>query len=231
MIAEDPGIALTSGCITALSIGIAASLSQCSVSCAPFVSTYIMGSRDSAAGGFRSYMVFSAGRVFMCAISGLGAGYMGDTLMGMLPNQKYGSIIWSGMMMLIGLLMLMLPTRAGKRPEFEACWPRLLWDRFIINPTAHLFAMGMAFAAIPCPPMVAMLLYSMNMPSIIHGGMIMALFGIATAVCPLAIVCVLAGWFSKRIKTRAPQYRSMFQRVSGAILILLGGSSAVLWRG
>ncbi|EFK09448.1 conserved hypothetical protein [delta proteobacterium NaphS2] len=75
--------------------------------------------------------------------------------------------------------------------------------------------------------MGAMLLYSLKMPSIVWGGIMMALFGIGTAFSPFVIICVLAGWFSKKIKAVAPQYRMMFQRLSGLILILLGGSSAM----
>ena len=56
---------------------------------------------------------------------------------------------------------------------------------------------------------------------------VFALFGIGTAVSPLIIICVLAGWFSGKIKTRALQYRMMFQRMSGVILILLGVFSAI----
>ncbi|MDL1963221.1 MAG: sulfite exporter TauE/SafE family protein, partial [Deltaproteobacteria bacterium] len=66
-----------------------------------------------------------------------------------------------------------------------------------------------------------------KMSSIISGGIIMALFGIGTTVSPLIIICVLAGWFSGKLKTEAPQHRMMFQRISGLILILLGAFSAI----
>jgi len=86
--------------------------------------------------------------------------------------------------------------------------------------------MGTSLAIIPCPQMGAMLLYSLKMSSIISGGIIIALFVIGTTVSPLIIICVLAGWFSGKLKTEAPQYRMMFQRISCLILILLDAFSA-----
>lgn len=227
MIPGNMPIQFTTACFTALLLGITSGISQCSVFCAPFISTHIMGSKEGAVEGLRSFVVFSAGRIFMCAMLGLGAGYMGAAFTGMGGNFKYGSIIYSAMLILIGLLMLMRPVCLCKKSEDKNRWSAFLSRRFIFNPTTHLFVMGTALAVIPCPPMGAMLLYSLKMSSIISGGIIMALFGIGTTVSPLIIICVLAGWFSGKLKTEAPQYRMMFQRISGLILILLGAFSAI----
>jgi len=214
-------------CFTALLLGINSGISQCSVFCAPFVSTYIMGSRQGAVEGLKSFVVFSAGRVFMCAMLGLGAGYMGGVFMGMERNFKYGSIIYGAALILIGLSMLMRPVCVCKKSEDKNGGFAFLSGRFVFNPTTHLFVMGTALAIVPCPPMGAMLLYSLKMPSVMSSSMLMLLFGIGTAVSPLIIICTVAGWFSEKIKTEAPQYRMMFQRISGLILILLGGFSAI----
>jgi len=214
-------------CFTALLLGINSGISQCSVFCAPFVSTYIMGSRQGAVEGLKSFVVFSAGRVFMCAMLGLGAGYMGGVFMGMERNFKYGSIIYGAALILIGLSMLMRPVCVCKKSEDKNRGFAFLSGRFVFNPTTHLFVMGTALAIVPCPPMGAMLLYSLKMPSVMSSSMLMLLFGIGTAVSPLIIICTVAGWFSEKIKTEAPQYRMMFQRISGLILILLGGFSAI----
>jgi len=219
-------IEFTAGCFTALLLGITSGISQCGVFCAPFVSTHIMGSKEGAVEGFKSYVVFSAGRVFMCLMLGLGIGYAGAAFMGMDENFKYGSMIYTVMLILIGLVMLVRPVCVCKKSEDKNGWLAFLSGRFVFNPTAHLFVMGTVLAAIPCPPMGAMLLYSVQMPSMLSSGIIMLLFGIGTAVSPLIIISALAGWFSKKIKAEASQYRMMFQRLSGLILILLGAFSA-----
>jgi cytochrome c-type biogenesis protein len=226
MIQGNMPIQFTAACFTALLLGITTGISQCTVFCVPFISAYVMGTREGAVEGLKSFVVFSAGKIFMCAMLGLGVGYMGAAFAGMGKNFKYGSIIYGAALILTGSLMLIRPVCVCKKSEDKKGLFSFLSRRFAFNPTTHLFVMGSALAAIPCPPMGAMLLYSLKMPSIISGGIIMALFGIGTAVSPLVIICVAAGWFSGKIKTGAPQYRMMFQRISGSILILLGAFSA-----
>ena len=227
MIPDNIPIEFTAACFTTLLFGITTGISQCSIFCAPFVSTHIMGSTQGAAEGFKSFVVFSAGRVFMYAMLGLGAGYMGVAFSGLGKNFKYGSLIYAAMLILIGLIMLMRPVCSCKKNDNKKNGQiTFLSEYFLFNPTTHMFVMGIVLALVPCPPMGAMLLYSLKMPSIISSGIIMALFGIGTTISPLVIISILAGWFSGKLKTEVPQYRMMFQRVSGLILILLGAFSA-----
>jgi cytochrome c-type biogenesis protein len=220
-------IQFSASCLTALWLGITSGLGQCTVFCTPFVTTYIMGSRQGPVEGLKSFVIFSAGRVFMCAMLGVATGYMGGAFIGMEKNFKYGPIIYGGALIFIGLLILLFPVCVCERSENKKGWFGFLSGRLVFNPTIHLFVMGIALAIVPCPPMGAMLLYSLKMRSVMSSGMLMLLFGIGTALSPLVIISIAAGWFSGKIKTRVPQYRMMFQRVSGMILILLGGSSAI----
>ena len=209
---------------TALFIGITSGISHCSVVCTPFVSTYIMGSREGALEGLKSFAVFTVGRVFMCAVLGLASGYIGTIFIGVESDLQYVRLVYSFVLILVGLLMLVRPVCTNcKQSKEKTRVFAFLSQRLAFNPTAHLLIMGMAFATIPCPPMGLALLYSSQMPSVISSSILMSLFGIGTAVSPLIIICALAGWFSKKIKIEVPQYRMMFQRLSGVILILLGG--------
>ncbi|MBW1963349.1 MAG: sulfite exporter TauE/SafE family protein [Deltaproteobacteria bacterium] len=213
-------------CSTSLFMGIAAGLGHCGVVCTPFVSTYIMGSREGSMAGLNSFITFTVGKVFMCGVLGLAAGCIGTAFLNT-GNLRYVSTIHGAVMISIGLLMLIGPVclRCEKTEEKNRM-PGFLLRRFTFNSTTHLFVMGMAFAVIPCQPMGAMLLYSLRMPSVISSSILMILFGIGTAISPLIIISAAAGWFSKKIKSKAPHHRMLFQRVSGMILILLGGFSA-----
>ena len=226
MIPDNMPIEFTAACFTTLLFGITTGISQCSTFCAPFVSTYIMGSTEGAGEGFKSFIVFSAGRIFMYAILGLGIGYMGVAFSGLGKNFRYASLIYAAMLILIGLLMLVRPVCSCKKSDHKKGCFSFLSGYFLFNPTIHMFVMGIVLAIIPCPPMGAMLLYSLKMSSIISGSIIMVFFGIGTTISPLVIICILAGWFSGKFKTEVPQYRMMFQRISGLILILLGVFSA-----
>ena len=214
---------------TALFIGITSGISHCSVVCAPVVSTYIMGSGQGALKGLRSFAVFTLGRVFMCAVLGLASGYIGATFIGVESDLQYVRLVCSFVLILVGLLMLVRPVCTNCKQSKEKTEAFAFFSqRFAFNPTAHLLIMGMAFAMIPCPPMGLALLYSSQMPSVISSSIMMSLFGIGTVVSPLVIISALAGWFSKKIKIEVPQYRMLFQRLSGMILILLGAFSVIL---
>ncbi|MBW2010966.1 MAG: sulfite exporter TauE/SafE family protein [Deltaproteobacteria bacterium] len=213
---------------TAFVTGIISGTTQCTIACAPFISTYIMGSREGVLDGIKSFTAFTVGRVFMYAVIGLVSGYIGTTFVGMEKNLPYLSLIFGFILISIGLLMLIRPVSTncnqskGKIELFG-----FISRRVAFNPTTHLFVMGMAFAAIPCPPMAGILVYSLKMPSVISSSILMSLFGIGTAFSPLIVISALSGWFSRKIKTEVPQYKMMFQRISGIILMFLGVSSAV----
>ena len=102
MIPGNMPIQFTAACFTALLFGITSGISQCTVVCAPFISTYVMGTRKGAADGLKSFLVFSAGRVFMCALLGLGAGFTGAGFTGYGESLKYGSIIHGAALILTG---------------------------------------------------------------------------------------------------------------------------------
>ena len=126
-------------------------------------------------------------------------------------------------MISIGLSMFMRPV-CGSCGIFkkESKFLNFLLRRLTFSSNIHLFVMGMAFAAVPCLPMTAALLYSSRMPSMISSSILMMLFGIGTAVSPLVIISLLAGLFSKKIRTAMPQYEVLFRKTAGLVLILLG---------
>ncbi len=90
--------------------------------------------------------------------------------------------MYTALLILIGSVMLVRPVCVCQKSGDRNSWFAFLSRRFVFNPTAHLFVMGAVLAVIPCPPMGAMLLYSLKTPTVISGGIIMALFGIGTAL-------------------------------------------------
>lgn len=211
--------------ITAFVTGVVAGTTQCAVACAPFISTYIMGSREGVFDAIKSFAAFTAGRLLMYAVMGLISGYIGMALFGAYKDLPLLSLVFGVILVFIGLLMLMRPLAnscPSANDQTRGCG--FISRKVAFNSTTHLFIMGMAFALIPCPPMAGMLVFSLKMPSIIGSSSLMLLFGLGTAFSPLFIIFILSGWFSGKLKANAPQYKMMFQRVAGIILIFLGGS-------
>jgi len=222
MILNNITVQFTTACFTALFLGISAGITHCYVYCAPVISTYIMGIGKNAIEGLKSYIVFSAGKIFMCSIIGFCAGYMEQTFIGRENNFYFGSVIFGITLILIGFLMLIRPVCVCKKSGNKKSWFISFLRYFAFKPATQLFVGGIASAIVPCPPMGAILLYSLKMSSTVSCGIMMALFSIGTTISPLVIISIAAGFFSGKLKTEVPEYRMMFQRISALILILLG---------
>jgi sulfite exporter TauE/SafE len=209
--------------LSALVTGMITGISQCSVACAPVISTFVMGSGEGTLDGLKSYTAFSAGKVIMYAVLGLFSGQIGILLDDANDIVADVSMFFSFILVSIGVMMLIRPVSAGcHHPKGKVGQIDSGARNVLFNPRTHAFTMGMAFAAIPCPPMAGMLVYSLKMPSILSSSILMSLFGLGAAFSPLISICAAAGWFSKNIKNKAPRYKMLFQRVSGVILIFLG---------
>ena len=205
----------------ALFTGATYGMTYCGAGCAPFLSTYIMGTQAGALRGLKSVAVFTAARILTLGVLGFGSGILGTALL--TAKDRPQSVLFSGAMMAIGVLMCLRPARENCQSHLEGDAAKgWLMSRLTFNSTTPLWVAGAAFALVPCPPLVAMLLYSAQMQSPLASGLLLLLFGFGTAVSPLVLVAILAGCFSQKIRARVPQYRLVFQRLSGLILILLG---------
>lgn len=222
MILDNITVQFTTDYFLALLLGISAGISQCYLYCAPVISTYIMGLGKNALEGLKFYFVFSAGKIFMCSIIGFCADYMEQTFIGRKNNFYFGSVIFGITLILIGFSMLIRPVCVCKKSGNKKSWFISFLKYFAFKPGTQLFVGGIASAIVPCPPMGAMLLYSLKMSSTVSCGIMMALFGIGTTLSPLVIISIAAGSFSGKLKIEVPEYRMMFQRISALILILLG---------
>jgi cytochrome c-type biogenesis protein len=214
---------------TALLTGVLSGISYCTAGCSPFLSTYIMGTTEGILNGVKSFLAFTVGRIFMYAALGFAWGYIGIELVDReTPGFQYVSLVYSIVLILIGLLIFIRSVSGNCMKSNEKTGEcRFIPRHIITNPTIHLFVVGMTFALIPCPPMLGIFVYSLQMPSVISSSIIMTLFGIGTAVSPLVIISAVSGLLSKKIKAEAPQYKMLFQGLSGVILILLGVFSAM----
>jgi sulfite exporter TauE/SafE len=83
-------------------------------------------------------------------------------------------------------------------------------------------AMGLLIGLVPCPPLIALLVFSAAVGSAGTGLVLGLLFGIGTLVSPIIIVAGMAGWFSERIEREAPLLRPTVMRVAGLMLVVLG---------
>jgi len=195
----------------------------CVSSCLPYVAGYIAGVGAGFRRGVMITLTFSSGRLAAYALIGGAVGLLSGALRlivsaeALLPFQQYSSIAFGVVTIIIGLIMLLKiksspcncpaenpGTMSGKR----------LSQRFDLK----AFSLGLSRGLVICPPLLALLLYSLPFAAPIDGLVIALLFGVGTVISPLLLLGGVTGW----LLNKAPLFRKWIAIFGGGVLIVLG---------
>jgi cytochrome c biogenesis protein CcdA len=204
---------------SALTIGLLAGATHCSLVCAPLLTTLVMGRGEGARDGLLAWLWLGCGRIVGCGLLGALSYVCGRLLgeFGIAPWWRNGAIG----LLLLGLAVVMFRSartvgdgrqKCGKKTRGAASgdlrWPMLL--------------AGGVLATVPCPPLLGVLGLGLTRPSAWQGALLLSLFGLGSSLSPLLVLCAGAGWFGRRLHRAAPHYRPLFRRTAAAVLLLLG---------
>ena len=131
-----------------------------------------------------------------------------------LSYQNYASVAFGVVIVVIGITTL-------RKSAPEACAERehppmgvsKLTRRFDIR----AFSMGFTRGLILCPPLIALLLYSVTF-SQIDSIILAVLFGVGTTISPLLVLGGATGW----LLNKAPLFKKWTSRIGGFVLVILG---------
>ncbi len=203
--------------LAALITGLFTGSTYCLAGCAPFISTYIMGTSNGTGDGLRSYILFTTGRIITYGVIGILTGYMGRIL----DMKGPGLPFLSGFFFIISGLILCLRDSQGSK----VCSAKFnkFCKGFSYRGSIHLFLAGIILSIVPCPPLIAVMTGSLQYHSVLKGSIVMLLFGLGTMLSPLVLIAGAAGFISKKIKESAPRNNLFFQRIAGVIIMIMGG--------
>jgi cytochrome c-type biogenesis protein len=214
--------------LSALLLGIIYGATFCTLTCSPFIASYIIGSDRGTRRGVWLSVIFNGGRVITYGLLGLAVGMAGGAFLVEGVYALWGAILFGVAVALIGIWIAV-----RRRPGSAACgcagetsWARRLWHR--VEPRegdgGELSAagMGLLIGLVPCPPLIALLVFSAAVGSAGTGLVLGVLFGIGTIISPIIVIAAAAGWFSDRIAKEAPVMRMGIRRVAGLMLVALG---------
>jgi sulfite exporter TauE/SafE len=83
-------------------------------------------------------------------------------------------------------------------------------------------AMGFLIGFVPCPPLIALLVFAATVGSAGTGMVLGLVFGLGTVISPMIVIAGAAGWFSDRIASDSPLFKQGVRRVAGLMLVALG---------
>ncbi len=196
----------------------------CTASCLPYIASYIAGIGAGFKKSVGVTLVFNSGRVAGYALiggiigvfSGLFRLFVSQSAFS--PFQIYSSLAFGIVTIIIGASILL----KYKSPcEFKPADNKSLVahgkiGRFGFDYRA--FSLGLSRGLIICPPLIALLIYSLPFSNPIGSVAIAVLFGLGTALSPMLLLGGVTGW----LLTKAPLFRKWVSLAGAGILIILG---------
>jgi thiol:disulfide interchange protein DsbD len=206
--------------------GLLYGLAVCTASCLPYVASYIAG----IGAGFRKSvavtLIFNSGRVAGYALIGSLIGLFGGLFRlfisdaALSPYQVYSSFAFGIVTIIIGASIL-LKYRAPCN-----CSPSDRKDLVAQGKISSLgfdfraFSLGLTRGVIICPPLIALLIYSLPFSNPIGSVGMAILFGLGTTLSPMLLLGGVTGW----LLNKAPLFRKWVSIAGAGILIVLGTS-------
>ena len=205
--------------------GLVYGLAVCTASCLPYIASYIAGIGAGFRKGIAVTMIFSGGRIAGYAVIGALVGLFSGLFRLVIsqseisPFQIYSSLVFGVITIAIGAFVLFKirsPKCDCSPQESKKLVGSAKRGRFGFDFGA--FSLGLSRGLIICPPLIALLIYSLPFSSPVGSVGLAVLFGIGTTISPILLLGGLTGW----LLNKAPLLRTWISIAGAGILILLG---------
>jgi thiol:disulfide interchange protein DsbD len=209
--------------------GLLYGLAVCTASCLPYIASYIAGIGAGFRKGFGLTLVFSSGRIAGYALIGAVVGLFSGlfrlfvSATAFSPFQVYASLAFGVVTMIIGVSVLVKSRRPCEcktsNTKSVVTQDKKSWLGFDLG----AFSLGLSRGLIICPPLIALLVYSLPFSTPIGSLSLAVLFGLGTALSPMLFLGGVTGW----LLNKAPLFRKWVSIGGAGVLILLGASSLI----
>ena len=203
--------------------GVIYGLAVCTAACIPYLASYIAGIGAGFRKGVAVTMIFNSGRIVAYAIIGALVGLFSGLFrlalsnVAISPLQIYSSIAFSIVTMVIAASIFLKLRKPCDCPEnSKAIVAQGKKRRFGFDFGA--FTLGLSRGLVLCPPLVALLIYSLPFSTPIGTVSLAVLFGLGTALSPMLLLGGVTGW----LLTKAPLLRRWLAIGGAGVLMILG---------
>ena len=214
-------VSLTSSTyIEALTIGLIYGTIFCTSECLPIIASYIAGTGAGFRKGIVITLIYNSGRLSSYAIIGGIVGLIGGSVNFLLDEaalasfRGYSVYVLGIITILIGIHMLI-----GTRKK-SACTKECdSIDEWKVGRTDfRAFTLGLSRGLIICPPLFALLAYSIPFATPLDSLALAVLFGLGTTLSPMLILGGVTGW----LLNKAPLFRKWLSILGSITIIALG---------
>lgn len=213
----EPGIVpLAAESVTLSSVlllGISMGLTACTVTCLPFMGTWVLGRASSRGEALRHTALFLAGRICTYALLGAVAGSLGRWLVAWL-SAGWGNGAIGGASLLAGLWLL-----RGRRHQPCAA----------LRQGAGLppYLLGSALALTPCAPLASLLSLAALGGGALQGASFGLVFGLGAALTPLLVMVPAFAWLGRSLRQER-QWLSRWLTLGAALVLVALGMRRLL---
>lgn len=204
--------------------GLLYGLAVCTSACLPVVASYIAGIGSGFQKSLKVTFIFNLGRILAYALIGGAIGLFSGLIhlsvsnTTLEPFQIYSSVAFGIVSIVIGTSIIL---KANKPcycniQDTKKLNARDKMSMFGVDFGA--FSLGLSRGLIVCPPLIALLLYSIPFTNPLGTVTIAVLFGLGTALSPILLLGGVTGW----LLNKAPLFRKWISIGGAAILIVLG---------
>ena len=206
--------------LEALTIGLLYGTIFCTSECLPIVASYIAGTGAGFRKGVVITLIYNSGRLLSYALIGGIFGLIGGSVNFLLDEvalasfRVYSAYVLGIITILIGIHIL-LKNRKNSTCTKE-CESIDEWK--IGRLDFRAFTLGLSRGLIICPPLFALLVYSIPFATPFDSLALAFLFGLGTTISPMLILGGITGW----LLNKAPLFRKWLSIIGSGVLIVLG---------
>lgn len=209
--------------IGAFAGGLLYGLAVCTASCLPYVASYVAGTGAGFYRGIKISLLFNSGRVLAYALIGALIGLFGGVFSMVVsseaisPFQTYSSIAFGIVSIVIGAsIYLKAKKPCNCNSQASGSVGTVKVGRFGVDVGA--FSLGLTRGLILCPPLIALLVYSLPFMNPLGSVLLAVLFGLGTTLSPMLLLGGVTGW----LLNKATLLRKWIAVGGAVILIALG---------
>ena len=209
--------------LTSFTSGVLYGLVACTSTCLPYIASYIAGTGAGFRKGILVTLTFNSGRVIAYALIGGLVGVFSSLFWlfvdesAVSPFQVYSSLAFGIVTIIIGISLLIKNRKHSCALNVQDT-ANLAAQKTSSRFGVRAFSLGLSRGLIICPPLIALLVYTIPFAGPIDSVVLAVLFGLGTALSPMLLLGGITGW----LLNKAPLFRKWISIAGAAALIALG---------
>lgn len=203
-------------------LGVSMGMTACTVTCLPFVGTWVLGRNGGQQEAYRHTAAFLAGRVATYTLLGALAGALGTGLAQVLGGNLGNAAIGLASL-LAGVWLLLRPFRAcTTAPGSAVAIPLRPTHRPSRRDSLPPAILGAALSLTPCTPLASLLALAANAGGTPAGASYGLAFGLGAAVTPVLVLAPLAGRLGRELRNNRAWLGRWLTWGAALVLLVLG---------